>query len=286
MWWTPSRSTIGAALVAVANGVIIVGFTAASSEPPAEVDEREARRPQAMASEPGPRSVVLLYGDSLAWEAQEHFESAFDHLPNVEVISKTYGGTAICDWLSVMRTDVATLAPDVVVVEFSGNALTDCMQDGRDGPLMGRAYLDRYRADARSVVEIFRPVDAHLFFVGAPSPRVLADEREFDHEGLDALYRQLAASESDQVDYVDAGAAVLDEGRWTATMPCRADEPCEGGTDASGRLVNFVRAPDGSHFCPTGDRAVAGVTDRCAVWSSGAFRFGRAMARPVVEALA
>ena len=39
---------------------------------------------------------------------------------------------------------------------------------------------------------------------------------------------------------------VLDEGRWTNTLPCVPGEPCEGGTDAAGRPVNVVRAPDTS----------------------------------------
>ena len=50
--------------------------------------------------------------------------------------------------------------------------------------------------------------------------------------------------------YVDAGAAVLDEGRWTETLSCLPSEPCVGGTDPLGRAVNVVRAPDGVHFCP------------------------------------
>ena len=45
------------------------------------------------------------------------------------------------------------------------------------------------------------------------------------------------------------------------------------------------RAPDGAHFCPGAPDAVRGVTSGCPVWSSGAFRFGTAMATPVLQAL-
>jgi hypothetical protein len=74
---------------------------------------------------------------------------------------------------------------------------------------------------------------------------------------------------------VDAGAALTDRGRWTATLPCLPVEPCAGS-------LAIVRAPDGVHFCPGSPAAVAGRTERCSVWASGAYRYGTAMAAPVV----
>ena len=78
---------------------------------------------------------------------------------------------------------------------------------------------------------------------------------------------------------------MLRDGRWTETLPCLPTEPCTGGRDASGTPVNVVRAPDGAHFCPGAPAAVRGVTAACPVWSSGAWRFGNAMAAPVVAEL-
>ncbi len=269
MRWTLLPRRAGTALMAVLNGaVLVVGLGPSSS------------------AEATPR-VVMLYGDSLAWESQDHFESAFAHRPEVDVITKTFGGTAICDWLDVMRTDATAIQPDAVVVEFSGNALTKCMLDADGRPLTGDAYLNRYLADAQAVVAIFESIDARVYFAGAPTPRVTGEDHTgFNGGQLNALYRDVASAPDDRVEYVDAGAAVLDDGRWTASLPCLPDEPCEGGVDADGQAVNLVRAPDGAHFCPTGDAAVAGVTDRCAVWASGAYRFGRSMANPVLDALA
>jgi hypothetical protein len=281
-----TRLRIGAVLVAVLNGAVVVGIGPASSDATVGTVGR-ARRPTRAPEAPEsiPRPVVLLYGDSLAWEAREHFVAAFAERPDVEVITKTFGGTAICDWLAAMRTDATAIAPGAVVVEFSGNALTACMQDLSGRPLTGDAYLKRYRSDAEAVVGIFRPIGAHLYFVGAPSPRPSAARSDFSGGRLNAIYEQIASSRSNAVEFVDAGAAVLDDGLWTATLLCLRGEPCEGGTDGLGRGVNLVRAPDGNHFCPAGEQARAGVTGPCSVWSSGAFRFGGAMARPVVAAL-
>jgi hypothetical protein len=47
--------------------------------------------------------------------------------------------------------------------------------------------------------------------------------------------------------------------------------------------VNIVRAADGTHFCPAPVTVVRGVTGACPVWSSGAFRFGTAMAEPLIR---
>ena len=58
-------------------------------------------------------------------------------------MTHTFGGTAICDFLDLMRTDALRLQPGAVVVEFSGNAFTACMMDAAGQPLAGAAYEAR-----------------------------------------------------------------------------------------------------------------------------------------------
>ena len=235
-----------------------------------------------VAEAPIARPMVILYGDSLAWEAQEHVFAAFGERPDVRLVSHTYGGTAICDWLEQMRADAPTLLPGAVIVEFSGNAFTPCMLDSDGLPLTGAAFLDRYQADAEAVVDIFAPIGAEVMFVGTPIS-ASAEAQGYRGGTLNDVYAAFDGRPG--VEYVDAGAAVLDDGHWTATLPCLPDEPCTGGTDASGQGVNVVRAPDGGHFCPAADDAVRGVTGECPVWSSGAYRFAQAMVHPVLERL-
>jgi hypothetical protein len=230
------------------------------------------------------RPVVVLYGDSLSWESHEHFVAAFTSLPHVQVVTRTFGGTAICDFFDAMGNDAAELAPGAVVVQFSGNALTPCMQDGSGQPLVDEAYLQRYRADAEAAIEIFESVGTHVYLAGAPIPRLDGQSSDFRGGVLNQMYAEVASAHPGAATYVDAGAAVLEAGRWVEVLPCLPDEPCDG-VDDSGRAVNVVRAPDGNHFCPTGDDAQAGVTSTCRVWSSGAYRFARAMASAVTAAL-
>ena len=226
------------------------------------------------------RPVVVLYGDSLAWESRQAFTEWLTDRPGVEVTTRTFGGTAICDWLDQMAADAVSLAPGIVVVEFSGNSFTRCMQDAAGMPLIGDAVTERYLVDAAAVIALFAPIGTKVVFAGAPvsGPTAAVVGR------MNSLYADLA-DRHDGVWYEDAGAAVLDDGSYTISLPCLSSEPCEGGYNSDGLAVNVVRAPDGIHFCPVSGEAVAGVTDNCPVWSSGAYRYGRAMAQPVIEAL-
>jgi hypothetical protein len=248
-----------------------------------------AAAPAAKPSAAGARSLqdrrVVLYGDSLAWESQNFFEAALAHAGISEVTTHTFGGTAICDWLAQMRRDAARLHPETVVVEFSGNALTPCMRapDGR--MLSGGAYFHKYAADAATVLRIFTPGHTLVFFAGAPISRGAARSHDPTTATLHSIYAALANS-TPFGRYIDAGASVLLQGRWTETLPCLTGEPCTGGLDAEGNPVNVVRAPDGAHFCPGALAAVHGVTAACPVWSSGAWRFANAMAAPVIEEMA
>ena len=229
--------------------------------------------------------TVVFYGDSLAAESQDFFRSALNAAGITDIHSETFGGTAICDWLDNMRADAITLHPTAVVIEFSGNALTPCMK-GTDGqPLSGEAYWERYLADAQTAISIFAAAHSRIFVAGSPISRVQEATGDFHGGLLNAIYEELAGGHADVAAYVDAGAAVLDHGHWTATLPCLPNEPCTGGTDLRSRGVNVVRAPDGGHFCPASEAAKRGVVGACPVWSSGAFRYGNAMATPVLAAL-
>ncbi len=124
--------------------------------------------PAAAASEP---PVVILYGDSLAWESQDHFVAAVTLGTDATAIGRSFGGTAICDYFDIMREDAASLHPAAVVLEFSGNRFTTCMHHP-DGSGMGDgdAYM-KYVADVREAVRIFTSVGTHVYLAGAPVSR-------------------------------------------------------------------------------------------------------------------
>jgi hypothetical protein len=267
-----------------ANGLaVVIGVTLARAAPPATAAAPTARATSVMqvAAEPQAARRVVLYGDSLAWQSQEFFVAKLASAGLTQVTTRTFGGTAICDWLGQMRADATAIHPDAVVVEFSGNALTPCMKARDDRPLSGAAYFEKYAADAAAVLRIFTPRHAIVFFAGAPISRRAERSGDPTTTILHAMYAARART-SPYGRYTDAGASVLSGGRWTETLPCLPDEPCTGGRDDNGAPVNVVRAPDGGHFCPGAPAAVHGVAAACPVWASGAWRFGNAMAAPVI----
>jgi hypothetical protein len=227
------------------------------------------------------RPVVVLYGDSLAWEASDSFNDSFAGHPDVQVHTRTFGGTAICDWLDQMASDAASLTPGIVVIEFSGNSFTPCMHDANGTPLTGPAVDERYAVDAASVIATFSPIGTHVVLAGAP----VSGSNSAAIGRLNSIYSALA-DDHDSVSYADAGRSVLAGDSYTITLPCLSSEPCDGGYNSDGLPVNVVRSSDGIHFCPVSGEAVQGITDNCPVWSSGAYRYGRALAQPVLDALA
>ncbi len=67
-------------------------------------------------------------------------------------------------------------------------------------------------------------------------------------------------------------------GAFSWTLPCLPTEPCTGPTG-----TDVVRAPDGVHFCPTGEDTFRGYFAVCNVYASGAFRFAAAMLGPALD---
>lgn len=220
---------------------------------------------------------VLLVGDSLAWEAQGSFSLVLTASRRAQVQTMVYGGTAICDWLPRLEAELQAFRPQATVVEFSGNNLTPCMQDPATGTgYAGAALVAKYRADANLAMELFARYGVTAYWANAPLGRGEA------HPGpIPGLYAQLPSRWLD-ARYVDAGAAVLDHGAYTDYLPCLPVDPCTNTNPGTGQPAAAVRAPDGHHFCPTAPAARRGVTDQCPVWASGAWRYGTALAAPIV----
>lgn len=264
--------TLVLGIVILGSGRLGLGSTAS-----AQTGRQTASESPAARTATGPVRV-LLTGDSLSQEAGTHFADAITATGNA-VVDKTlvFGGTAICDWLPRLDAKLAQFRPDVAVAEFSGNALSPCMINPATGsPFAGDAYVDKYWNDANAAMRIFTQYDVTVYWVEAPVGRASRGRP------LAPVYGALPSS-WENARFVNSGTAVLDRGDYVDYLPCIASEPCTDTDPASGQPASKVRAPDGAHFCPTGAEAVRGVTGGCSVWSSGAWRFGTAMAAPVIQ---
>jgi hypothetical protein len=196
----------------------------------------------------------------------------------VDVRTHTFGGTAICDFFDAMQADLVDFQPNVVVMVYSGNAMTPCMDEAPGG---SDDYYERYHADADAVMAMYEPLGVRVYWVGTPVTRAESEAHDSSWSVLNLMYSELADHHTGAF-YVDAGQAVMRGGEYTDFLPCLPTEPCVGMPDpVTGEPSNRVRGPDGTHFCPV--QVERGSTTGCPVWSSGAWRFGITMADPIVR---
>ncbi|OAA20983.1 hypothetical protein UG55_106620 [Frankia sp. EI5c] len=211
---------------------------------------------------------VVLWGDSLAWESRDAFVEAAEADDSVDTLTRTWGGTAPCDWLDDMRKQARRWRPTVAVLSFSGNTGSDCMRD--------RDLLTAYRTDVTEAVEILTRRGAEVVLADSP-PRQDQLVDGDGHTQLHRLWRDIASARAN-VRVAPAGEVLTVRGQFTPRLPCETGEDC----DADGQVQ--VRSPDGVHFCPIAQPAMT----PCPTRSFGAERFGRALAeaaRPEVSPL-
>jgi len=220
-------------------------------------------------SSPGPPRIAL-YGDSLAMESAPDF-ALIANAAGASARVRAYGGLAVCDFLRTMSSDVAAWQPTAVVLVFSGDNFTPCMAGD---PIGSPQYYEKYQTDIQTAIDIVRPYGTKVFLIGGPFDGLPAQNQNV--AALNRLYASVAATTG--VTYVDAGQAVMANGAFTWTLPCLPNEPCTGPSG-----TNIVRAPDGVHFCPTGQTTIEGYVAVCNVYSSGAYRFAAAMLGPALD---
>lgn len=78
-----------------------------------------------------------------------------------------FPGTAICDWLPQLRTQLANEHPKTVVLAFAGNNLTPCMRPG-GRMLSGAELAGKYHRDAAQALGYAQTYGAQLVLVRTP----------------------------------------------------------------------------------------------------------------------
>lgn len=182
-----------------------------------------------------PVGEVLLIGDSIGNEIAPELErllaargASFNHI--------TWWGIAPCDIVDVVDEHVANGASpvaDTVVLLFTGNAITPCMEGSDD--LASESYFETYERDVTTLVQILEPWSPTIWTVEALPAR---------RSGPAQVAAELAQRLS-QLDGVDGvvrfGDLFTDSlGRYAAALPCvLPSEPCD---------VVRIRADDGAHL--------------------------------------
>lgn len=103
------------------------------------------------------KPVVIVYGDSLTVEseaaAQQFFREAGQPTAGERLVFRARDGTAMCDWVTQARKDLAALHPQRIVLAFTGNtascAASAFLSGGADGA------TDLYEHSLRQMRAVF-----------------------------------------------------------------------------------------------------------------------------------
>lgn len=195
------------------------------------------------------QSRVSVWGDSLPLQAQDQVRvQGRAHGLRISVIA--FFGLAPCDVMTQVRHDIETV-PDALVLAFSGNNFSPCMQS-RGKPLLGAVYFAAYRRDMSAIVAAAVGRKIPVLVVGSPTfPSI---ENVPDRVELNTVFREVVAAHPG-ARYV-ASAPFVSPKQFTRLLPCLAVETTALGC-RFGRII--VRAGNGIHFdephsvpCPSG----------------------------------
>ncbi len=155
----------------VACGVALAGVALGACEPPAP-------------------PKVVVYGDSLIAESETliRFLGANDY----DVSVRAQGGAALCDFHDLIVDETRRDRPDVVVVSFSGNIETPCM----DGVTTFDEVEQRYAEDASALIADIEGVGAQIALMVPPpalQPLALPSALEGAYAGADSIGSRLTA---------------------------------------------------------------------------------------------
>ena len=256
----------------------------------------EHRRAAASPPAPAKAPTILYLGDSLAMENQRVLGQELRRDLGARYTAAPYSGTTLCDYLEgtgarslVPDRDkaaalVRSLRPDVVVLQFWGNAwgYTWCM-DGITYAGSRAQYFRRYTADAERLTEQIAVAG------GAKRPRIVwvsqgPDPMTPDRvRWVNGLYAKQAAASGDLV--ADAGRTVSPAGArqtWVQHLPCTSyerehpDYCTDPGRDRTALHID----KDYLHFClvPT-----TSTPRPCPVRSPGILRMAREITRVIAE---
>jgi hypothetical protein len=253
-----SLALVVTAMAAFLGGRITDGASAIRAKPD---------KPNAHTVRPAPRPRVAVYGDSLSVQADPYL-LALGKVFGLTVKVHAFSGTAPCDFLPILRTDLDTHRPDLVLFAFSGNSIATCMLDASGKPLVGFAVLAKYRTDTEAAIDA--TLGAHLPFLLASPPAPVGKSDNWKQ--FDDLYRSIAAAHPG-VQYVDAGQDIAPGGQFVATQQCLPFEvnlPQARNICRSPDARINVRGPDGAHFCGNASLTAAAG---CSMYSSGALRY-------------
>ena len=153
--------------------------------------------------------------DFLVFQSTDDFTSGVCG-PDVHVTVEAQPGAALCDFTNFIAAQTAAAPPAVVVIAFSGNSDTPCVEDSDGNPLTGDALLAKYKADAEAVMTDFPPGQTEVLWVTPPG-RAGQDQEP----PLAAIYQQVVGEYSNTM--------LVDGGKYLRDGPTPTSTTCPAG---------------------------------------------------------
>ena len=172
---------------------------------------------------------VLLVGDSIAHEIRTSLTGLLAQ-KGIALDTVTFPGLAPCDLAEPAAEAMAARPAEVVIVLFTGNAISPCMSEASDPT--SAPYFEKYRADMTSMVATLSPPSGNPADPSNPTPDVWVVEPLPYAEAstnqtvaqLDQIFRS--------IDGIDGAIPIADlfttsSGAFAGDLPCLLeDEPC------------------------------------------------------------
>jgi peptidoglycan/LPS O-acetylase OafA/YrhL/lysophospholipase L1-like esterase len=218
--------------------------------------------------------LAVLYGDTLMQESASIVDAELSGGAGWVVVNSAAPAISVCDMVAKLRADLIDYHPDVVLIETHGGSLTPCMRS--EGHQIARDDPEFLRRHGDALDDFFRlatDADAIVVFVDTPADGTVEAER--GQRELAALAREVGAAYPG-VRFADGPRLALGGDTWVATMPClEAERALDDCVDGQIR----VRGPDRVSLCPSGYDTIQDALIGCRRYSSGALRYGRAIAQ-------
>ena len=223
--------------------------------------------------------TALIVGDSLTFESRFQLATRFSARVGWTQHTRSVIGSAPCDWIPYISADLAAYQPSVVGLLTAGNTggLSTCMTASNGTP----EFAAQYRADLDRIFQMVTATGARVVFFSAPPFANAA--RNTDAKTITTIATQLAYQYHGVSIAGSVRTALSASGLYTDTKQCLATETlepgCIGGRIAIRTLPGLIDS--GLHLCPTG--LPPGTFGICSTYSSGEYRFARAMTNSLIN---
>jgi hypothetical protein len=216
-----------------------------------------------------PPGRALMIGDSLTFESAGPFFGQVLKHKGWAASVHAIGGSAPCDWVTWLPTDIATFHPTTIGIATVGNWWPSACMAGIEPN--SPEYWAKYRADIGTLIAQAQAAGSHVVLFSPPP--MLDPMRQTISKQLTVELKALATQY--HVGFAGGIRSALGGAKYTPYKGCLPGETAAMGcVNATIAVRSLPPASDaGLHLCPVGLLTTPNL--QCPMYSSGEVRFGQ-----------